>query len=264
VAVGGRRVIAGVSGSMRSLGALRAGVEEARETGAPLTAVLAWEPAGGELAYRRAPCPVLLRLWENAAAERLTDAFDAALGGVPTDITVHMVVVRGKAGPVLVGLADQPDDLLVIGCGKRNWLVSSLLGSASRYCMAHAHCPVLAVPPPELITEVRSRPHRWRPEDFAVPLDGPSAAGPAGAGPAAGAPRRSATATTERPRPHQPRGQRPPAEPDLSAYRGAPYYQPSGPTRAARNLHRLRLALILVAAISLVVLTGVLLAQSLP
>ena len=126
MAVGGRRVIAGVSGSMRSLGALRAGVEEARETGAPLTAVLAWEPPGGELSYRRAPCPVLLKLWETAAVERLTDAFDAALGGVPSDVTVHMVVVRGKAGPVLVDFADQPDDLLVIGCGNRNWLVSGL------------------------------------------------------------------------------------------------------------------------------------------
>jgi nucleotide-binding universal stress UspA family protein len=251
VAVGGRRVIAGVTGSLRSLGALRAGVDEAREAGAPLFAVLAWEPAGGELAYRRAPCPVLLRLWEHAAVERLTDAFDAALGGVPRDMTVHMMVVRGKAGPFLVDLADQPDDLLVIGCGGRNWLASSLHGSVSRYCVAHAHCPVLAVPPPELISEVRSRPRRWRPEDFAAPLDGPAAAGPA-----TGTPRRAATATSERPPSYRAAG--------LPAYQGAPYYQPSGPTPADRNLRRIRLACILIAAIALVVLTGLLLAESLP
>src|SRR5207247_4680150 len=83
VTAGGRRVIAGVSGSLRSLGALRAAVAEARSAGAALQAVLAWSPAGGEIAYRRAPCPVLLRLWEQEACERLRDAFDQAFGGLP-------------------------------------------------------------------------------------------------------------------------------------------------------------------------------------
>jgi hypothetical protein len=61
MAAGSRRVIAGVSGSLRSLGALRTGVAEARSAGAALQAVLAWAPAGGEVAYMRAPCPLLLR-----------------------------------------------------------------------------------------------------------------------------------------------------------------------------------------------------------
>src|SRR6266567_9103952 len=86
VAVGSRRVIAGVSGSLRSLGALRAGAAEARSSGAVLLAVLAWAPAGGEVAYMRAPCPLLLRLWEHAAQERLQEAFDAAFGGVPRGV----------------------------------------------------------------------------------------------------------------------------------------------------------------------------------
>jgi len=78
VAAGSRRVIAGVSGSLRSLGALRAAVAEARSARAGLLAVLAWAPAGGEIAYVRAPCPLLLRLWEQAAHERIRDAFDEA------------------------------------------------------------------------------------------------------------------------------------------------------------------------------------------
>ncbi|HEX5190074.1 MAG TPA: universal stress protein [Streptosporangiaceae bacterium] len=249
MAVGGRRVIAGVSGSLRSLGALRAGIEEARQTGAPLLAVLAWVPAGGELAYRRAPCPLLLRLWEQAARERLTEAFDAALGGVPADVTVRGMVVRGRAGPVLVDLADRPDDVLVVGCGGGNWLTSTVHGSVTRYCLAHARCPVLAVPPPEMIADVRSRSHRWRPEDFATPLDARPAATPGSE-----SARRAATVTSERPASMR----------DLPAYRGAPYYQPGPPSRKARILRRLRLACILLTAILLVVLTGVLLAQSLP
>lgn len=250
VAVGGRRVIAGVSGSLRSLGALRAGIEEARQTGGPLVAVLAWVPAGGELAYRRAPCPVLLRLWEQAARERLTEAFEAALGGVPADVTVRGMVVRGRAGPLLVELADRPGDLLVVGCGRGNWLTSGVHGSVTRYCLAHARCPVLAVPPPEMIAEVRSRSRRWRPEDFAASLDARRSATPG-----AEATRRAATVTSERP---AERG-----VPDLPAYRGAPYYQPGPPSKKARAIRRLRLACILLTAILLVALTGVLLAQSL-
>jgi hypothetical protein len=49
-----------------------------------------------------------------------------------------------------------------------NWLI----GAVTRYCMAHARCPVLAVPPPELITELKHWPRHWRPEDFTVPLAG--------------------------------------------------------------------------------------------
>jgi nucleotide-binding universal stress UspA family protein len=172
VAAGRRRVIAGVSGSLRSLGALRAAVAEARSAGAALQAVLAWSPAGGEIAYRRAPCPVLLRLWEQEACERLRDAFDEAFGGVPDGVAVQTMVVRAPPGPALVELADQHDDLLVVGYGGRSRLGYTVHGTVTRYCMAHARCPVLTVPPPDLIRELRPRRHHWRPEDFAIPLAG--------------------------------------------------------------------------------------------
>ena len=172
MAAGRRRVIAGVSGSLRSLGALRAAVAEARSAGAALQAVLAWAPAGGEIAYMRAPCPVLLRLWEQEARERLRDAFDEAFGGVPDGVAVQSMVVRAPPGPALVELADQRDDLLVVGYGGRSRLGYAVHGAVTRYCMAHARCPVLTVPPPELIRELRPRRHHWRPEDFAIPLAG--------------------------------------------------------------------------------------------
>jgi len=173
VAAGGRRVIAGVSGSLRSLGALRAAVAEARSAGAPLLAVLAWSPVGGEIAYLRAPCPLLLGLWEQEAHERMRDAFDEAFGGMPSGVAVRQLVVRAAPGPALVELAGQPDDLLVVGYGGRSWLGCAVHGSVTRYCIAHSRCPVLAVPPPPLIKELRPwRHHHWRPEDFAVPLAG--------------------------------------------------------------------------------------------
>jgi nucleotide-binding universal stress UspA family protein len=115
-------VIAGVSGSLRSLGALRAGVAEARAAGVELVAVLAWAPVGGEVAYRRGPCPLLLRLWEQAARERLRDAFDDAFGGMPGGVAVRQLLVRAAPGPALVELADRRDDLLVVGYGGRSRL----------------------------------------------------------------------------------------------------------------------------------------------
>jgi nucleotide-binding universal stress UspA family protein len=169
---GGKRVIVGVTGSLRSLGALRAGVAEARLRGAILQAVLAWAPAGGEVAYLRAPCPLLLNVWEREAEERMRESFDAALGGKPADVTVRTIVVRASPGPLLVDLAARPDDLLVVGYGGRSRLGCALHGAVARYCMAHARCPVLTVPPPELISELRPWPHHWRPEDFTVSLAG--------------------------------------------------------------------------------------------
>jgi|SRR5215472_1053186 len=170
MAVVRRRVIAGVSGSLRSLGALRAAVQEARSVDAVLLPVLAWAPPGGELAYLRAPCPWLLGRWEQEAHQRLRRAFEDAFGGLPADIVVHPMVVRAAPGPLLVELADRRDDVLVVGCGGWNRLASIFHGSVARYCMAHARCPVMAVPPPDLITHLRPWRHHWRPEDFTVPL----------------------------------------------------------------------------------------------
>lgn len=166
--VGTRRVVAGVSGSLRSLAALRAGAAEARATGAELLPVLAWTPVGGEMAYARSPCPPLLRVWEQDARDRLRGALDQAFGGMPDGLVVHPVIVRGSPGPSLVWIAGRAGDLLVVGCGGWGPLGYVVHGAVSRYCLAHARCPVLAVPAPEMIRELRSR-HHWRPENFAAP-----------------------------------------------------------------------------------------------
>ena len=253
MAVGSRRVIAGVSGSLRSLAALRAGVVQARSSGAALLAVLAWAPAGGEAAYRRAPCPLLLRLWERAAQDRMREAFDAAFGGMPDGVAVHALVVRARPGPLLVELADRPDDLLVVGYGGRSPLGRSVHGSVTRYCLAHARCPVLAVPPPDLIAELRPWHGHWRPEDFAVPLVG---AGPAARRRADDRPVWPANRAAASLRPDPAQGA--PRSPDLPrAYQGAPYYQPGPLSRRARAFRLLRHGLLLVAVLLLVVVIGI-------
>ena len=50
---------------------------------------------------------------------------------------------------MLVASAGEPGDLLVIGTGRRS-VMRRLIGSpVGRYCLGHAGCPVVAVPPAE-------------------------------------------------------------------------------------------------------------------
>ncbi|SEO04992.1 universal stress protein [Actinacidiphila rubida] len=150
----GGRVVVGVSGSLQSLTALHRGVEEARRRGAELLVVLAWTPPCGEPAHRSAPWPPLLQEWEKSAAGRLEQALTDAFGGCPTDVPVRLVTACGETGRVLTELADRPDDLLVIGTGRHRLLPRLFHGGVSRYCLAHACCPVLAVPPSELMRDL--------------------------------------------------------------------------------------------------------------
>jgi nucleotide-binding universal stress UspA family protein len=147
---GVRRIIVGVSGSPGSLQALRHAADLARVHQAALVAVLAWVPPGGDLADRTHPSPYLRSIWRDAARQRLCSAIGLALGGVPEDVAFESDVVRGDPGHVLVDVAFHPDDLLVIGAGRRGALGRALSSRVSRYCLARAQCPVVAVPPPAL------------------------------------------------------------------------------------------------------------------
>jgi nucleotide-binding universal stress UspA family protein len=148
------RVIVGVSGTPGSLPALRYAAEIARTYSVPLVPVMAWLPPGGDLADRTHPSPVLRRVWADAACGRLATALQAAFGGLPPELPIEAQVIRGEPGRSLVDLADQPGDLLVVGTGRQSAIGRMIHGHVSRYCLAHAGCPVLAVPPSPLNREI--------------------------------------------------------------------------------------------------------------
>ena len=150
------RIVVGVTGSLANLAALHAAVAQARRSARPLVAVHAWLPVGGEIAYRRGPCPPLLEIWRQRARDTLRCSFVDAFGGIPSDASITCVILRGEPGPTLVAAASHPNDLLVVGSGRRGHLASFRYGSVSRYCFTRACCPVLAVPPPAMISELRS------------------------------------------------------------------------------------------------------------
>jgi len=156
-----RRIIVGVHGSLGSLQALRYAADEARQRNVLMLPVIAWVPPGGDLAERRHSSPYLRKIWRDAAWERLVAAFDDGLGGMPADVRVEPHVERGETGPVLVDVADQPDDLLIIGTGRRGRVRRLIRGSVARYCLAYAKCPVLAVPPSALMDEMSHGLHSW-------------------------------------------------------------------------------------------------------
>ncbi|MFH8341730.1 universal stress protein [Streptomyces sp. AM6-12] len=164
----GARVVVGVSGSPGSVTALRRAGALARRLGAELWPVLAWEPPGGEPATRRSPAAgVPDEEWQRLAGGRLVAVLAEVFGERGPGVPVHALVVRGSPGRALVTLADREDDLLVVGTGRRG-LPRAFCGRVRRYCLAHADCPVLAVPPSPLESQLLAvhRRNAWH-----LPLD---------------------------------------------------------------------------------------------
>jgi nucleotide-binding universal stress UspA family protein len=155
------RLIVGTSGSPGSLQALRYAEGLALAHDAVLVPVMAWEPPGGDHAERVQPSGELRMEWQNLACRRLRDALIAVWGEVPGDPLVQPQIERGPAGWVLVNLARRPGDVLVVGAGRRGALARMAFSRVSRYCLAHAQCPVLAIPPPELARELRHGRLAW-------------------------------------------------------------------------------------------------------
>ncbi|MFD4137796.1 universal stress protein [Streptomyces sp. NPDC058572] len=162
------RVVVGVSGDSCSLTALHRAADEARMRGAELWVVLAWQPVGGGLGRRSSAVPALYADCRSVAVERLRGILDTAFGAMKPGVTLAGLTVCGTAGAALVDVARHSQDLLVVGTGKGGRLRRSLRPSVARYCLAHAPCPVLTVPPSPLEADLAAAHRRnvWR-----IPLD---------------------------------------------------------------------------------------------
>ena len=152
------RLVVGASGSPGSLQALRYGEGLARAHDAVLIPVIAWELPGGDRTHRVGGSHELAKACQELAGRQLRDAICAVWGEVPGDPLIQPRVERGPAGWVLVNLANRPGDVLVVGAARRCAPGRLAFSRVSRYCLAHAQCPVVAVPPPALAREVG---HGW-------------------------------------------------------------------------------------------------------
>ncbi|MER6334361.1 universal stress protein [Streptomyces sp. NPDC001034] len=148
------RVVVGVSGSLGSVTALRWAGTLARRLGAELWPVLAWEPPGGDPAGRRSPAAAVpAEEWQRLAGGRLVAVLEEIFGARGPGVPMHALVVRGTPGRALVAVADRENDLLVVGAGRRG-LQRAFSGRVCRHCLTHADCPVLAVPPSPLESQL--------------------------------------------------------------------------------------------------------------
>ncbi|MFJ6782464.1 universal stress protein [Streptomyces yangpuensis] len=163
-----RRVVVGVTGTPGNLSALHRAAAEARARDAALWPVLAWQSPGGELGSRNGLGPSALAACRAAAVERLREVLDTAFGTLEPGVTLVGHTVRGTPGAALVDTARDPEDLLVVGTGSRAPMRRLVLPSVARYCLAHAACPVLTVPPSVLKADLDAvhRRNVWR-----IPLD---------------------------------------------------------------------------------------------
>lgn len=150
------RVVVGIAPSLSGLQALRAGVAEARARAAQLHAVRVADPSTPD---RRTSTVAALDmpLAGTESASVIYHAFADTMGGPPDGVDVRAVVMPDAPGPVLCGYASRDGDLLVLGTGRRSRWRRPWGSGLIRYCLSHANCPVLVVPPPPLARDGSTR-----------------------------------------------------------------------------------------------------------
>ena len=131
-------ILVGVDGSEESIGALREAARLADLLHGSVEAIIAWEPLPAFDGYyypTDVPAP------RDVAQQVVDAAVRTAFPGLPpAGLTTS--TVEGSAARVLVE-ESRRGDLLVVGARGRGGFAGLLLGSVSRACAAHAHCPVL-------------------------------------------------------------------------------------------------------------------------
>jgi nucleotide-binding universal stress UspA family protein len=132
-------LVVGIDGSRDSHRALRWAANLAARAAVPLRAVEAWS-------Y---PPLTIVPGWSDLVSpsemDKRTDddiraVVASVLGEVPDFVTTE--ALRGPAARAILRTVD-PDSVLVLGSRGRGGFAGLLLGSVSRECIEHAHCPVV-------------------------------------------------------------------------------------------------------------------------
>jgi nucleotide-binding universal stress UspA family protein len=149
-----RRIVVGIDDSPSGLAALQWAVSEARSCQAQLVAVRSWAlglPRHGGRHHRHPVHRHVVVFFKGAeqrgmSAKLVGDAFWAATGGQPPDVTVTVRTPEGDPGAALSRIASRDGDMIVVGREHVRVWRRARRGSVSRYCRWHAGCPVVVVP----------------------------------------------------------------------------------------------------------------------
>jgi nucleotide-binding universal stress UspA family protein len=142
-----QRIVVGVDDSSNARRALGWALEEAALLGVELDVVHVYS-----LPVILMPAPVAAPTidpddYKWAATDllqRLTSEAVAVAARRPP--AIQQIAVDGQPARTLV-TCSKPGDRLVVGSRGRGAVSSVLLGSVSHYCVHHAQCPVVVVPP---------------------------------------------------------------------------------------------------------------------
>ncbi|MFJ5956407.1 universal stress protein [Paenarthrobacter sp. NPDC092416] len=138
------RIVVGVDGSEYSSNTLQMAGRMASTLGGPLDVITCIGMSDYFLASRFEPDLTRFTTELEDTAKRLVDeALERAFGAdPPKDLTV--TVKFGDPAKVLVEESHEAQ-LLVVGRRGSGGFLNQPIGSVSRACAAHAHCPVLVV-----------------------------------------------------------------------------------------------------------------------
>ena len=139
-----RRIVVGIDGSPGATEALRFALEEADVSGASVTAVTAWDvPPGGTAGPGRL-------CWPTSSSRKEVRTISSGVWSPRVQPSPASRWSRasssGDARRVLCHAAVSAD-MLVLGSRGLGTVKSLLLGSVGMYCVHHAPCPVVIVPP---------------------------------------------------------------------------------------------------------------------
>ena len=137
-------IVVGVDGSETAKAAVRWAAAEARERGATLELVAAWDVPTNTYGFSLAPITddVVTGLMK-AAEENVGNALEVVRAEAG-DVEATTTVLEGQAARVLLDVSNGAD-LLVVGSRGLGGFRELLLGSVSQQCAHHAACPVVIV-----------------------------------------------------------------------------------------------------------------------
>jgi nucleotide-binding universal stress UspA family protein len=137
------RIVVGVDGSEAGRSALTVAFNEASRRHCAVHVVTTCEASPPYGLYNMVPPMVTWEEDAHAIQDEQLDAVVAACAEVPS---YTREVAYGYPGHRLVAESEGAE-LLVVGTHHKNVLERVILGSTSQYCIQHALCPVLVVPP---------------------------------------------------------------------------------------------------------------------
>ena len=140
-------VVVGVDTSVSGRTALEWAAAYARATRAPLRAVHVFGPdAVAPMIWAPGALPAIGYLATAGTGDSTRSEIQLAFDSLPPSLGWRLEFCEGPIGHTLVERSASAD-VLVIGTREHTGIDRVLNGSVSHYCVSHAACPVVAVPP---------------------------------------------------------------------------------------------------------------------